>query len=64
MPYQHIHDLPDAVRHVLPEHAQDIFLKSFNHAYEEYQHKEKRLHPDDDLETVCYKVAWSAVKRK
>ena len=32
--------------------------------HEEYQNKTKRLNRDEDLETACYKVAWSAVKRK
>ena len=35
MPYQTRDDLPASVRHVLPEHAQDIFKDAFNNAIRE-----------------------------
>lgn len=64
MPYNSIKELPKGVQHVLPPHAQEIYMSSFNNALGEYSKKEKRRHPDDDLEVVCHRVAWSAVKNK
>ncbi|MGI0487212.1 ChaB family protein [Pantanalinema rosaneae CENA516] len=53
MPYQHLQDLPDAVKHHLPKHAQEIFQAAFNSAEQEYQDEER-----------AFRVAWSAVKHK
>ncbi len=64
MPYRSIGDLPDSVRNVLPKHAQEIYLASFNNAHKEYFSKKNRRNPEEDLESVCHKVAWSAVKAK
>ena len=52
MPYETNQDLPESVGKHLPEHAQSIFRKAFNNAFEEYR--------NDDL---AFKVAWAAVKR-
>ena len=52
MPYTKIEDLPDSIRKPLPKHAQEIFLKVFNSAYEEYSSEES-----------AFKVAWAAVKK-
>jgi cation transport regulator len=62
MPYQTINELPDSVRHVLPEHAQAIFKEAFNNAYDEYKNPEDRR---DNLsrEDTARRVAWSAVKQ-
>jgi cation transport regulator len=59
MPYKSIEDLPDNVRHVLPRHAQEIFMEAFNNAYNEY----KERGPEGREETA-FRVAWSAVKKK
>jgi cation transport regulator len=53
MPYQKIADLPDAVKHHLPHHAQEIFLAAFNNAVEEYDEEER-----------AFRVAWAAVKHQ
>ncbi|MBN9543409.1 MAG: ChaB family protein [Alphaproteobacteria bacterium] len=63
MPYNKITDLPDGVKKHLPKHAQEIYLESFNHAWEEYRQKSKRR-TDESLEQISHKVAWSAVKKK
>ena len=59
MPYKSIADLPDSVRDHLPSHAQEIYKKAFNSAFDEYKERspEKR-------EETAHKVAWSAVKKK
>jgi cation transport regulator len=51
MPYQTTNDLPDAVKHHLPKHAQEIFQAAFNSAEQEYSDEER-----------AFRVAWAAVK--
>jgi len=52
MPYARISELPDNVRNVLPQHAQEIWLAAFNSAMEQY-----------DDENRARRVAWAAVKQ-
>jgi cation transport regulator len=63
VPYNSISELPESVRNVLPEHAQDIYKEAFNNAYNQYKHPEDRR-DDADREEVAHRVAWSAVKKK
>lgn len=63
MPYKKKTELPDSVRHVLPDHAQAIYKEAFNNAYEEYKDPHKRR-DDADREEVAHRVAWNAVKQK
>lgn len=63
MPYHTTKDLPDAVRNVLPDHAQDIYKEAFNNAWEQYKDPDERRGGADREETA-HKVAWSAVKEK
>jgi cation transport regulator len=63
MPYDRNADLPDSVRHKLPEHAQDIYREAFNSAFEEYKSARDRRGGASREETA-HKVAWSAVKQK
>lgn len=53
MPYQTNQDLPESITNHLPDHAQSIFRKAFNSAYEQYQD-----------EVTAFKVAWAAVKKE
>lgn len=62
MPYNNTSELPDSVRNVLPDHAQDIYKEAFNSAYDQYDTQEERR-GDDSREEVAHKVAWSAVKK-
>ena len=62
MTYQTRNDLPDSVRHVLPEHAQDIFNEAFNSAIKEYQDPKKRR-DNSSPEQIAFRVAWSAVEK-
>jgi cation transport regulator len=64
MPYKSISDLPFSIQHVLPVHAQEIYMSSYNNAHKQYFLKKNRRNPSDDLDTVCHKVAWTAVKQK
>jgi len=62
MPYQTRDDLPESVRHVLPEHAQDIFKSAFNNAIKEYKDPNKRR-DNSTPEQIAFRVAWSAVEK-
>lgn len=62
MPYRSIDELPPSVRTHLPEHAQEIFLEAFNHAWQEYAEPWRRR-PGTSLEETAHRVAWAAVKR-
>jgi cation transport regulator len=63
MTYKKISDLPESVREHLPKHAQEIYMKAFNNAWEEYADRDKRR-VDASREEVAHRVAWSAVKEK
>jgi cation transport regulator len=63
MPYRDIRDLPISVKNHLPSHAQEIYLKTFNSAWDEYKTPSKRR-SDASREEVSRKVAWAAVKKK
>ena len=54
MPYATNDDLPPSVRAHLPQHAQDIYRRAFDSAWEHY---------GGDEETAR-RVAWAAVKRR
>lgn len=61
MPYDKNKDLPESVRDNLPKHAQDIYRKAFNSAWETYDQPEERR-GDASREETAHKVAWAAVK--
>lgn len=62
MPYANKKDLPAPVQNSLPEHAQNIYRKAFNSAWEEYDTPDKRREVADREETA-HRVAWAAVKK-
>jgi cation transport regulator len=61
MPYNNINELPPGVKDHVPEHGQEIYVKAFNNAWEEYKDPESRM-GDASREETAHKVAWSAVK--
>ncbi|MDB5186564.1 MAG: chaB [Candidatus Saccharibacteria bacterium] len=63
MPFKKVDDLPENVKRVLPDHAQDIYKAAFNSAYDEYKNPQDRG-DDVDREGVSHRVAWAAVKHK
>lgn len=63
MPYKKLSDLPDNVKSVLPEHAQEIYQAAFNNAWDQYRAPADRR-GDSTREEAAHKVAWSAVKQK
>jgi len=62
MPYQTTDDLPEKIKHVLPQHAREIFLAAFNHAWQQYRSPASRR-GQASREEVAHKVAWAAVKK-
>ncbi|HSX07465.1 MAG TPA: putative cation transport regulator ChaB [Candidatus Saccharimonadales bacterium] len=62
MPYQRPSELPESVTNVLPDHAQEIYLKAFNNAWDEYKDPDDRR-GDSSREEVAHRVAWQAVKK-
>ncbi len=63
MPYKTIQDLPERIKNKLPEHAQEIYCATFNHAWSEYEDPDKRRYVES-RDVVSHKVAWAAVKKK
>lgn len=63
MPYDKVEELPDRVKDNLPKHAQEIYLKAFNSAWDEYADPDERR-GQESREEVSHKVAWNAVKKK
>ena len=63
MPYTKLSELPSWVQHVLPKHAQEIYLAVFNSAWKEYTSPKDRQ-TEESREEVSHKVAWAAVKNK
>jgi len=55
MPYKTTKDLPDPVRAHLPLHGQEIYLKAFNNAWEEYANPKKRNSTAESQEEVPIK---------
>lgn len=55
MPWTCTEDLPDSVRAHLPQHAQEIFLAAFNHAWAAHA-------GDPRQEEAAFRIAWGAVK--
>lgn len=62
MPYKSINELPENVRSVLSDHAQDIYKEAFNSAYDQYDKPAERQ-GDASREETAHRVAWSAVKK-
>ncbi len=63
MPYDNLSDLPSSVKNNLPKHAQEIYMKAYNHALKEYKDPDKRRGNSSQEETAA-KTAWAAVKHE
>ena len=55
MPYKAISELPDNVRNHVPKHAQEIYKKAFNSAWDEYSDKSERR-GNESREEVAHKA--------
>jgi cation transport regulator len=63
MPYRGIDDLPQQIRAHLPPPAQEIYLRAFNNAWQQYASPLRRR-PGSSQEQTAHRVAWAAVKRQ
>jgi cation transport regulator len=63
MPYEKKSQLPGQVKENLPDHAQDIYRKAFNNAWDQYKDPSDRK-GDASREETAHKVAWDAVKNE
>ncbi len=63
MPYYRSTELPDSVKDNLPGHAQEIYRKAFNNAWDQYDDPEDRR-GDADREETAHRVGWSAIKQE
>jgi cation transport regulator len=61
MPYKNNKELPEQVKNVLPDDAQNIYRAAYNNAFDEYKDPDDR-EGDATREEVSHKVAWAAVK--
>jgi cation transport regulator len=59
---QKIGELPESVRKNPPVHAQEIFLETFDSAWDQYADPDKRR-GKESREEVAFRVAWAAVER-
>lgn len=62
MPYRTVSELPTSVKENLPAHAEAIYRKAFNSAWEQYKDPKKRI-LGGSREAVARRVAWTAVKQ-
>jgi cation transport regulator len=62
MPYGRKSELPYRVKENLPSHAEEIYQKAYNSAWEQYKDPSKRR-GNETREEVSHKVAWNAVKK-
>ncbi len=62
MPYSGRQSLPQAIQINLPKHGQEIYLKAYNSAWDNYKNAKDRKYGSSREETA-HRVAWSAVKQ-
>ena len=61
MQYEAVKQLPVTIRNVLPEEAQEIYLKAYNQAWEEFT---KEDHRGLNQQGLAHQQAWGAVKQE
>lgn len=58
--YESIDELPDVVRDVLPEEAQELYLEGYNTSWEMYDEEQSEM----SQEAVANRDGWATVKRE
>jgi cation transport regulator len=59
MEYKKLEDLPDTLRESLPKEAQNIYIKAFKKAWDEYEEKQGG---DMDRESVAHRQGMKKVR--
>ncbi len=60
MVYESKSDLPDTLREILPEEAQESYLQAYRASYENYEESQGG---ELDRESVAHRDAWAMMKR-
>jgi cation transport regulator len=60
MRYESKRDLPSTIQDVLPERAQEIYLRAYQRAWEEYKEPER---VGLSREMLAHQQGWNAVKQ-
>lgn len=63
MRYKSIEQLPKSVREELPSGAQEIYLRVYNSAWDNYENA-KNYTGEESREETASQVAWEAVKKQ
>jgi cation transport regulator len=61
MTYESKEELPDTIRDVLPEQAQELYVEAYNEAWEAY---DERWSSELGREGVANREAWASVKQE
>jgi cation transport regulator len=61
MEYKSIEELPDTVRDILPEEAQELYLKGYNQGWEAY---DEETSSDLSHESVAHRQGWIFVQKE
>ena len=63
MPYNHIGELPDAIKKDLPKDAMEVYLTAYNQAWSRSaQARDQRTRAT--VEDIAHREAWGAVRDK
>jgi cation transport regulator len=63
MPFNTVDELPCELRRDLPRHAQELYVKAYNDAWEKYEDPNRRL-GGGSREEIAQKVAWEEVEKE
>lgn len=63
MMYKHTAELPDSIRNSLPADAQQVYMKVFNSAWEQYE-ADGDIEGQEEMQATVHQVAWEAVHEK
>lgn len=64
MRYDKNSDLPDDIKKDLPIHAQDIYRKTFNGAWDQYEETKTVVNVEESRAANADKAAWDAVHER
>jgi cation transport regulator len=61
MKYETKEDLPKTIREVLPEEAQEVYLKAYGASWDSYS---SPVHSTLDRDAIAHRDAWDALMRQ
>jgi cation transport regulator len=60
MRYENQKDLPATIMHVLPDDAQEVYLETYNRAWDEY---DQETTGDMSRHSVAHRQAWATIEQ-